>query len=106
MKSITATELYRKLKSGEDILLLDVRDHPEVEICCMENALHIPSDEIPNNVEKIPGDMMTVVFCHEGMRSFMVADYLEHHFGFTEIYNLVGGIDAWAQQIDGKMTRY
>ncbi len=106
MKSITATELYRRLKAGEDIVLIDVRDHAERDICCLDNALHIPSDEIPDNVPKLAKNQMIVVFCHEGMRSFLVADYLEHHFGFTNVFNLVGGIDAWALQIDTQMLRY
>jgi rhodanese-related sulfurtransferase len=43
--------------------------------------------------------------CHHGMRSMQVGLFLEQH-GFTNISNLTGGINAWAQQVDGTMPTY
>jgi adenylyltransferase/sulfurtransferase len=106
MKSITVTELDQKLKAGEDIELLDVREHIERRICSIKNSIFIPMNEIPKNTDKLSKDKMTVVFCHQGIRSYFTVDLLEKEYEFDNIYNLVGGINAWALQIDRKMKRY
>ncbi|HVL58292.1 MAG TPA: rhodanese-like domain-containing protein, partial [Burkholderiaceae bacterium] len=46
-----------------------------------------------------------VCVCHHGGRSAHAAAFLQHH-GFSPVYNLVGGIDAWALQVDADCPRY
>jgi adenylyltransferase/sulfurtransferase len=106
MKSITVTELNQKIEDGEDIELLDVREHIERRICNIKGSIFIPMNEIPENTDKIPRDKMTVVYCHQGLRSYFVIDLLENKFGFDNVYDLIGGIHAWALQVDLKMKRY
>ena len=106
MKSITVTELNHKLKAGEDIDLLDVREHIERRICHIEDSIFIPMNEVPKNIDKLSKDKMTVVFCHQGIRSYFTVDLLEKDYEFDNVYNLVGGIHAWGLQIDRKMKRY
>ncbi|MCB1931185.1 MAG: sulfurtransferase, partial [Candidatus Accumulibacter sp.] len=50
-------------------------------------------------------DADVVVICHHGVRSRQVGNFLEHQ-GFSSIYNLVGGVDAWANDVDPAMCKY
>jgi adenylyltransferase/sulfurtransferase len=106
MKSITVTELEQKLNDGEEIELLDVREHVERRICHIRDSIFIPMNEVPTNTDKLSRDKMTVIYCHHGIRSYFVQNTLENKFGFTNLYNLSGGIHAWALQVDRKMRRY
>jgi rhodanese-related sulfurtransferase len=86
-------------------LLLDVREVPELAICNLDAATHIPMGEIPARMAELPNDMNLVVMCHHGMRSLRVVQFLRAA-GFARAINLEGGIDAWAEQVDPAMQRY
>ncbi|WP_128546417.1 molybdopterin-synthase adenylyltransferase MoeB [Larkinella soli] len=105
-KSLTAVELAERLDQGEEIFLLDVRERPEYNICHLENAVLIPVNIIANNVKRIPTDRPVVVYCHHGIRSQYVVDYLQKEFGFSNITNLQGGIHAWARDVQPEMEVY
>jgi adenylyltransferase/sulfurtransferase len=67
--------------------------------------VHIPIEEIELRVEELtPGDEI-VVYCHQGVRSAAVANWLRQ-LGFTNVRNLAGGLDAWARTVDPSMRRY
>ena len=104
-KEISATEAANLRNNNEDALFLDVREDSELEICRIEDALHIPMNEIPERCEALPHDRPLVVFCHHGMRSMHVLQYLESR-GFENIINLGGGIDAWSREVDSTVPRY
>ena len=105
MKEISVTELKEMMDSQKDFQLIDVREKTEYEVCDIGGEL-IPVNAIPNNVEKIAKDKMVVVHCRSGKRSANVIQYLETNFGFTNLYNLQGGILAWADEIDESMPKY
>ena len=86
-------------------VLLDVREPGEYQICHIDSSVHIPMGEIPNRLQELDEDQEIIVICHHGMRSMQVAMYLESH-GFPNVSNLQGGIDAWAVDVDPKMSRY
>ncbi|MFO1380480.1 MAG: rhodanese-like domain-containing protein [Chitinivorax sp.] len=86
-------------------VLLDVREDVEFGICHLPGSQHIPMQEITQRTNEIDDEAPTVVICHHGLRSMQVALYLEQ-LGFTDLYNLQGGIDAWARQIEPSMPRY
>src|SRR5437867_3008726 len=87
-------------------LLLDVRQDWETKLCRLENAVHIPIEEIELRTEELnPGDEI-VVYCHQGVRSAAVAQYLREQHGFKNVKNLAGGLDAWARTVDPTMRRY
>jgi rhodanese-related sulfurtransferase len=87
-------------------LLLDVREDWEVQIGRIPGSLHIPMQKIPVRLhELVDADRPIVCYCHHGMRSMQVAMFLEHR-GAREVYNLVGGIDAWARLVDPACARY
>ncbi|QEY24168.1 rhodanese-like domain-containing protein [Neisseria animalis] len=103
---LSATELKQWLDEGKPCILLDVRTDEEREICTLPDALHIPMNLIPLRQNELPdGDVPLVVYCHHGIRSLHTAMYLADA-GFGELYNLQGGIDAWAQTVDSTMRRY
>ncbi len=97
--------LHELQQTTPHIILLDVREDNEVAICQLSGSLHIPMNLIPLRHNELPDDVPIVVYCHHGIRSMNVARYLEH-VGFEQLYNLSGGIDAWAQTIDPNMARY
>jgi rhodanese-related sulfurtransferase len=105
MGEITPQDLKTRLDRREATLLLDVRQDWETRLCRLPNAVHIPIEEIELRVEELnPGDDI-VVYCHQGVRSAAVAEYLRS-LGFTSVHNLAGGLDAWARTVDPSMRRY
>ncbi len=102
---ITATELQEKVQDSDDLFLLDVREPFEFEYGNISGSVLIPMNQIQQKLAELPADREIVVICHHGVRSQMVAEFLEHS-GFTQIYNLSGGIDAWSQEVDSRVSRY
>lgn len=96
----TAARLHR-----EGALLLDVREPDEVAICAIAGSRHIPMRQIPEALAELPRDRLILVQCHHGGRSLRVTQFLRAN-GFTQVSNVAGGIDAWAQQIDPSLARY
>ena len=105
MQEKTVEELKAMIDGGEDFQLIDVREPHEYEICNLKGEL-IPQGDIPNSVNKISRDKPVVVHCRSGMRSGNAIKFLETTHGFTNLYNLKGGILAWADEIDPEMAKY
>ena len=102
MNSITVTELKTLIDNKEDFQLVDVRDTYEYENANID-ALLIPLGEIPARHEEIVKDKKVVVHCRSGVRSANAIVFLEQNFGYTNLYNLEGGIMAWAREIDNSL---
>ena len=98
-------ELQRWRQDGKAFLLLDVRTDEETAVCALPDSVHIPMNLIPLRSNELPDGLPIVVYCHHGIRSLHTAMYLADA-GFETLYNLQGGIDAWAAQIDENMARY
>jgi len=105
MKSITVQELKSWMDNNEDLQLIDVREPHENEICTL-NALLIPLNEVPERADEIVKDKKVVVHCRSGMRSANAINFLEAQYGYDNLYNLEGGILAWAREIDDSMEVY
>ena len=106
MDGITPEELKARLDRNESPLLLDVRQDWETKLCRLDNSVHIPIEEIELRVEELNPDDEIVVYCHQGVRSAAVAQYLREQHGFKNVKNLAGGLDAWARTVDPAMRRY
>lgn len=107
IKEITPIDLAQRIKQHDKLFLLDVREPNEVEICAIAGAIHIPMNLIPLYLDKIPDEVDIVIYCHHGVRSLNVANYLvENGFDSDLLYNLTGGIDAWARTVDTSMPKY
>lgn len=105
IESLTPLAAKDFLVQHPDAIVLDVREDDELAICRLSGSLHIPMNLIPIRQNELPDDVPIVVVCHHGVRSLNVAHYLAH-LGFEQLYNLSGGIDAWARDIDPTMARY
>ena len=105
MDEITPQELQARLASPVRPLLLDVRQDWETRLCRLENAVHIPIEEIELRADELNADDEIVVYCHQGVRSAAVAEYLRQR-GFKSVKNLRGGLDNWARTVDPSMRRY
>jgi molybdopterin/thiamine biosynthesis adenylyltransferase/rhodanese-related sulfurtransferase len=105
MKEVTVQELQKLKDSGADFQLIDVREPHEYDICNLDGEL-IPMSEIPHNVDKISKDKQVVIHCRSGKRSGDMLLWLEKNHGFKNLYNLKGGVLAWAKEIDPTMPTY
>jgi rhodanese-related sulfurtransferase len=107
MRQLTAAELANWLADSNRAppLLLDVREDWELARCQIAGSLHMAMDRVPARMTELDDDAPIVCICHHGVRSLQVAAFLEHH-GFSDVCNLNGGIEAWAQQVDPGMNRY
>ena len=105
MSEVSPQDLKARLDRHEATLLLDVRQDWETKLCRLPNAVHIPIEEIELRVEELNREEPIVVYCHAGVRSAAVAEYLRS-LGFTDVRNLAGGLDLWACTVDPTMRRY
>jgi adenylyltransferase/sulfurtransferase len=103
---ISVEETRRMLEANPaGVVLIDVREPHEVEICHIPGSQHIPMRQIPEHLGDLPRDKHLLIQCHHGGRSLRVTEFLRSH-GFITVSNVAGGIDAWSLQIDPAVRRY
>lgn len=102
---LSASELHKRLIASDTLIMLDVRESFELDICRLKGALHIPMSLVPSNIDKLPKNQELVVLCHHGIRSAQIVGYLKQN-GFDNVHNLDGGIHAWAMEVDNNMAVY
>ena len=102
---ISVEELKDIKDSNRNILLLDVREPHEHEICNIEGSKLIPLGELSARINELDTADEIIVHCHTGMRSLQ-ATRLLRGMGFRKSRSLSGGIDAWANKYDQDMPRY
>ena len=106
--SISPAELAERMKNGEPVNLIDVREPIEYEIAHIEGAQLFPLSCFQEQAEDIAAlepETEIVVMCHHGVRSAQVCRYLMQN-GFERVFNLDGGIDAWSTEVDREVPRY
>ena len=103
--NITVQRLDAMRKSGEEHILLDVRENEELAIASIDGALHIPMNTLPENLAELPKDHPVVIMCHVGGRSAQVQAWLFYN-GYENTLNLEGGISAWSLEIDPTVPTY
>lgn len=104
-REIGATELADQLRARQDIVLLDVREPFEWDICHVNEAVLIPLGELPGRLGELDGHKEIVTYCHHGMRSIRALEILRAA-GFSRVRSLRGGIHAWAEDVEPQMSRY
>lgn len=95
---ITPQELRKRLETGEDLVLIDVREDDEIAFGMIPGAQHIPMGEIPQRKEDLPAETEIVFICRSGARSQRVCEYLQQ-FGFKGS-NLSGGMIEWNESAE------
>lgn len=98
-------QLQQNLQDNQSLLLLDVREVNEFAYARIEGSQHIPLQQLPDRLDELDAGQDIVVICHHGMRSQQACLFLQHS-GFTRLYNLQGGIEAWSMVCDPSVPRY
>lgn len=98
-------QLQQRLQDDPDVFLLDVREPHEFAYAHIEGSVLIPLQQLTQRFDEVPVDQDVVVICHHGMRSQQACMFLQHN-GFQRLFNLKGGIDAWAIVCDSAVPRY
>jgi rhodanese-related sulfurtransferase len=108
MLYLQAPELAARA-AAEGFVLLDVREPWELQTARLAlpgtTALDIPMREVPQQLARIPQTQPIACICHHGARSAQVVAFLMQQ-GYTDVYNLAGGIDAWSALVDPRVPRY
>lgn len=92
------------LDSGEKIALFDVRESHEMVRARIEGSKPL-TEAVMNEITNLPKDTSLVFYCHFGQRSQAAAEHFRLQ-GFSKVYSVVGGIDAWAREVDPGVPRY
>jgi rhodanese-related sulfurtransferase len=102
---ISPREIKQQLDRGEKVLLVDVREQWEHAQCRIEGDIHIPMGSIPAYLQQLDTDEEVICYCHHGMRSLDVANWLRAQ-GVKSAKSMSGGIDRWSAEVDPRVPRY
>lgn len=103
---ITAHEFAQLRASGQQALLLDVREPWEYETAHLPASVLMPMGDVPSRAHaELDPDAHIVVLCHHGQRSLSVTMWLREQ-GFDHAQSLAGGIEAWSRIVDPSIPRY
>lgn len=105
VKSVSVQEFARMRQAGEDFQLIDVREPYEYDIVNLQGTL-IPLASITSEKNKIAKDKKVIIHCRTGKRSADAIRMLEDQFGFEQLYNLEGGVNRYAKEIDPTLSTY
>jgi len=102
---ISVKDLKRLLDGGVHVNLIDVRESYEYDFCHIPGSRLVPVRQIPSSVNEFNPKEEYVFYCHVGERSGWAVNFLRQ-LEFKKVRNLLGGVDAWAIEIDPTMPRY
>ena len=102
---ITAKEVNERIGRGDKLLLVDVRESWEYDLCRISGAKLIPLGTLPANLSTLLGADDVICYCHRGMRSLDAAAWLRQQ-GVENAKSMTGGIDQWSVEIDPQVSRY
>jgi rhodanese-related sulfurtransferase len=99
VKEITPEEVVEKLKKGEDVQVIDVREADEWHAGHIPQAKWIPLGTLPLRIDELKKDTPIIMVCRSGARSHRATEYLMQ-LGFDDVANMVGGMLAWPGEIE------
>jgi len=105
---VTPIELKKRLDNGERLDFIDVREPEEHQLTRIDGAELIPMNTVPQRLQDLDAradEATLVIFCHHGMRSLKVVNWLREQ-GVEACQSMTGGIDRWSLQIDPSVSRY
>lgn len=105
---ISPAEVQKRIDAEEKLFLIDVREPHEFAIAKIKGAVLIPMRAIPGELQTLEaradeGPLM--VFCHHGVRSLNVVNWLRNQ-GVEACQSISGGIDLWSTTVDPSIPRY
>jgi rhodanese-related sulfurtransferase len=102
MQTITVQKLHEQFAN---FLVIDVREQWEWDISHIEGAILLPLKDLPNKFSELDQTCNLAVLCHHGARSARAVAFLLQQ-GYTNVYNVNGGIDAWSRGVDPSVPLY
>lgn len=102
---ISVSDLHTQIQGDPKPFILDVRNPVEYEICKLPESVLIPLSQLPQRTGELDPDKEIIVHCKTGQRSAQAVEFLREA-GFQKVKNLLGGIEAWAEEIDADMPTY
>jgi len=105
---ITPQDVRKRVGSGEHITLVDVREPGEFELARIAGAELIPMRTVPAQLQHVEGladNAAVIVYCHHGVRSLQVVNWLREQ-GVAACQSMAGGIDRWSLEVDSTVPRY
>ncbi|HZW85781.1 MAG TPA: molybdopterin-synthase adenylyltransferase MoeB [Nitrososphaerales archaeon] len=102
---VDVLQLKSELDAGSKLLLLDVREPFEYQLCHLGNSKLVPLGQLPDQMNELDKGTDMVVYCHTGVRSARAVAYLKSK-GFKKVRNLKGGIQAWSDLVDPSVPDY
>jgi rhodanese-related sulfurtransferase len=105
---ISPADVQKRIDAGEKLFLIDVREPHEFAIAKIEGAVLIPMRQIPGELQTLEAradEGTLMVFCHHGMRSLNVVNWLRNQ-GVEACQSISGGIDLWSSTVDPSIPRY
>jgi rhodanese-related sulfurtransferase len=103
-KEISPKELSERMKEKK-LNLIDCRNEDELTIASVKGFINIPMHEVPSRMSEFNKDEDNYIMCRSGQRSAEVCRYL-HQNGVGDVYNVTGGILAWADEVDSSIQKY
>lgn len=108
---LSVQELQHRLQQGDDLLVIDVREDGELALARLSHpVLHLPlsraADWLDSLTSQVPPQQPLAVLCHAGVRSWQFGCWLLDERGYTAVFNVEGGIDAWSRLVDPSVPRY
>jgi adenylyltransferase/sulfurtransferase len=101
----TSVDLKKRIDAGDEVLILDVREPNEYQICRIPGSVLIPLGELPRRYAELPKDKDIVAHCKMGGRSAKATEFLQS-VGFKRVKNLRGGILDWIDKVDPSQPKY
>ena len=98
-------KLREMMQSPTPPIVIDVREKKENDLCKIPGSVLIPVGELPQHLAQVPKDKPVVLHCHHGGRSGRATAFLMEQ-GYTNVFNLTGGIHAWSERIDPSVKTY
>ncbi len=105
IKEQDPVQIQERLLENPAIKLLDIREPMEHDYVHLENSILVNSDMAREIIEKWSRDTEMICYCHHGSRSHQAAWALAQR-GFTNVTNMLGGIEAWAKLVEQTLPRY
>ena len=102
---ISAKEVQARIARGESLLLVDVREPWEYQLCHIPDAKLIPLGTLPASLNALLDAENVICYCHHGMRSLDAAVWLRQQ-GVESAKSMAGGIERWSVEVDPQVPRY
>ena len=102
---ITPADVKARMDRGEKLVLVDVRELWEHQLCRIEGAMLVPLGSLAASLQTLPDVNEVICYCHHGVRSLDAAAWLRFQ-GIEKAKSLSGGIERWSVEVDAKVPRY